>query len=275
MQRRSALFVCRLNIRASIEKRLNHRRLVIPRRQMQRRYTYMICCRDIRASVEEHFNYCRIYITPCRVMQRRCAVAILRRDICAVVEEHLNHFRFCILSGLMQGSPTAKPVRSKSHPLVQEQLNRRDRSTGPQRPKEQQLCSIAWDHSASFQARPPEHLELDGAVDGGLAGDGDVQDAAFVQRGLSENLVQLPAVAVGEPAVPDGRYVGVGERLGAVRAQVLAQALGFDEGDWLRPPALGYFEERVVSHSVSGGVLGNDHRGVGGVPSQSVEKRVD
>ena len=125
-----------------------------------------------------------------------------------------------------------------------------------------------------FEIRPSEQKEFDRTFDCGLAAEGDIQDAALLQRGLLEDLVQLPAVAVGESGVLDARHVGVGEHLCAVGLQRLVQALGLYERDYGRVAVRRHLQEGVVGNAASGGVLGNDHRGVSGVPAEGVEERV-
>ena len=61
----------------------------------------------------------------------------------------------------------------------------------------------------------------------------------------------------------------------AARAQVFAEAFGLDERDSGRLGAALHLAEGVVGGAGAGGVVGDDERGVGGVPSERVEERID
>ena len=65
-----------------------------------------------------------------------------------------------------------------------------------------------------------------------MVADGYAQDAAVVDGGLTEDIVELPPVAVGETDVRGASYLGVDQRTDAIRVyDVGAQLFSFDDGD--------------------------------------------
>ena len=198
------------------------------------------------------------------------------RYIGTSVEQHLNHLSvYARLDCVMQRSPAIVIQCSETYDTAVKQFTyKRRRGVRPQCLTQVPMRAWCGGRLACRETRPLERHEFDSAIGCAFSLERHVHDTPLVERGLLEDLVELPAIAVGKASVPDAGHVGVVEHLGAVGFQRLVQTLGLDERDDGRAVVRRHLEEGVVGCAASGGVLGDHHRRVGGVPAEGVQERV-
>ena len=90
MQRRTAVPVFRIDLRAVFQQERRYYNRIFPRRQMQRRIAVLVFRIDISAVFHQKFRHFGFVFTR-RLMQKRTAVPVFRIDIRAVFQQERRH----------------------------------------------------------------------------------------------------------------------------------------------------------------------------------------